>query len=56
MASDTAEKSKKNKKINRLSLAEIEKRLEEIKKAEGHWQSRYARTLLARKKVLTGGN
>lgn len=56
MADSAANKSNKNKKINRLSLPEIESRLEEIKKAEGRWQSRYARALLARKKALTGSN
>ncbi len=56
MAHSAADRSNKNKKINRLSLAEIEARLEEIKKAEGRWQSRYARALLARKKALTGSN
>ncbi len=56
MADSAADKTAKNKKINRLTLAEIEARLEEIKKAEGRWQSRYARTLLARKNVLTGSN
>ncbi|MDI6845858.1 MAG: hypothetical protein QME28_06945 [Candidatus Saccharicenans sp.] len=56
MADSAAEKSNKNKKINRLTLAEIEAKLEEIKKNEGHWKSRYARALLARKKVLTGSH
>ncbi|MGB9906353.1 MAG: hypothetical protein ACPLRR_03070 [Candidatus Saccharicenans sp.] len=56
MADGATDKSRKNKKINRLTLAEIEARLDEIKKTEGRWQSRYARALLARKKVLTGGH
>lgn len=56
MADSAADKTSKNKKINRLTLAEIEARLEEIKKAEGRWQSRYARALLARKRALAGSN
>ena len=53
MAETDKEKSSKNKKINRLTLAEIETQLEAIKKAEGNWHSKHARQLLARKAVLT---
>lgn len=56
MAEGSAEKTKKHKKINKLTLAEIEAQLEEIKKAQGGWHSKYAQHLLARKKVLTGQN
>ncbi|MBC7361130.1 MAG: hypothetical protein H5U06_02425 [Candidatus Aminicenantes bacterium] len=56
MADGAAEKTKKRKKINRLTLAEIEAQLEEIKKTQGGWHSKYAQHLLARKKALTGQN
>jgi hypothetical protein len=49
-----AEKSKKNKKIKRLSLAEIEAKLQEVQQQMGGLQSKYAQHLLARKAVLTG--
>jgi hypothetical protein len=54
MAENSPEKSRKKKKINRLTLAEVENQLEEIKKTQGGWQSRYARHLQARKKALGG--
>jgi len=54
MADSAAEKKQKSKKINRLTLAEIEAQLEEIKKTQGGWYSRYARHLLERKKALSG--
>jgi len=53
MAGSDKEKSSKNKKINRLTLSEIEAQLEAIKKSEGNWRSKHARQLLARKAVLT---
>jgi hypothetical protein len=56
MTDGAAEKSKKNKKINRLTLAEIETQLEEIKKTQGSCHSRYAQHLLARKKAVAGQN
>lgn len=46
------EKAKRNKKINQLTLAEIEKKLEEIKGSMGGYSSRYARELLRRKEIL----
>jgi len=46
-------KGSKTKKINRLTLAEIEAQLESIKKAEGSLSSKHAQQLLARKAVLT---
>ncbi len=46
------EKAKRNKKINRMTLAEIEKRLEEIERSMGGHSSRYARELLRRKEIL----
>jgi hypothetical protein len=53
MAETDQKKGSKNKKINRLTLAEIEAQLESIKKSEGSWRSRHAQQLLARKAVLT---
>jgi hypothetical protein len=46
------EKAKRGEKINKLQLAEVEKRLEEVKSAQGGLTSRYARALLRRKSVL----
>ncbi len=49
---DTQEKRAKNKKINKMSLAEIEAKLEEIKGTMGGYSSRYARELLRRREIL----
>ncbi len=43
---------KKNKKVNQLTLAEIEAKLSEIKQAQGGLASSYARHLIRRKKTL----
>ncbi|MGB9765087.1 MAG: hypothetical protein ACPLZD_07035 [Candidatus Saccharicenans sp.] len=56
MAEGSAEKNKKRRKINRLKLAEIEAQLEEAKKTQGGWHSRYTYHLMSRKKALTGQN
>lgn len=51
--SDTEEKPQKNKKVNRMSLSEVESAL---KKTEEHMKgltSQYARKLLARKEILS---
>jgi len=42
-----------NKKINKMTLAEIEAKLNEVKSSQGGMRSRYARQLLGRKKILT---
>jgi hypothetical protein len=47
------EEAKKTKKINKLSLAEVEQRLQELKNAQGGLSSRYARELLRRKQILS---
>ncbi len=44
----------KRKKINALTLAEIEAELAECQEKQGGLLSRYARQLLARKKTLSG--
>ncbi len=49
----TQEKAKRGKKMNKLTLAEIEKKLEEIKNAQGGFFSRYAKNLLRRKEILS---
>lgn len=51
-AAPAAESGPKRKKINRLSLAEIEAHLAECKEKQGSLVSKYARQLLARKKAL----
>ncbi len=52
--SETAETVKKNKKINKMTLSEVE---EALKKSQEHMKnlnSKYTKTLLARKTQLTG--
>jgi hypothetical protein len=51
-AEQAQEKGKRDKKINRLTLAEIEKKLEEVKSAQGGFSSRYAKELIRRKEIL----
>jgi len=51
-AAAAAETAPRKKKINELSLAEIEARLAECKAKQGELISKYARQLLARKKAL----
>jgi len=43
---------KKNKKINQMTLAEIEAKLTQIKQTQGGLVSNYARQLIRRKKTL----
>jgi hypothetical protein len=52
-AAPASESRPRKKKINELSLAEIETRLAECKEKQGDLISKYARQLLARKKALT---
>jgi len=54
MADEKAETAKKRKKMNTLTLAEIEAELAECKEKQGGLISKYARQLQARKKVLGG--
>lgn len=49
---ESQEKSDRNKKINKMTLEEIEKKLEEIKTLMGGHSSRYARELLRRREIL----
>jgi hypothetical protein len=51
-AEQAQEKAKKGKKTNKLTLAEVEKKLEEVKSAQGGFSSRYAKELLRRKDIL----
>jgi hypothetical protein len=51
-AEQAQEKAKRGKKINKMNLAEVEKRLEEVKSAQGGHASRYARELRRRKNNL----
>jgi hypothetical protein len=53
MAEEKQESTPKTKKINALTLAEIETALAECKEKQGGLSSKYARQLLARKKVLS---
>lgn len=54
MADEKQESTPKRKKMNSLTLAEIEAELAECKEKQGGLTSRYARQLLARKKALGG--
>ena len=45
---------KKNKKINKMTLQEVDKKLEEIKEKMGSLSSKYALELLRRKTQLAG--
>jgi len=46
------EKAKPNKKINKMTPAEIEAKLNDIRGSQGGLKSRYAKQLIQRKKVL----
>ena len=45
-------KAEGNKKINKMTPAEIDAKLNEVKVAQGSLRSRYAKQLLQRKKTL----
>jgi ribosomal protein L29 len=49
---ETTEKAAKNKKINKMSAADIETKLNELRTAQGGLKSGYAQMLLKRKKTL----
>ncbi len=51
-AEQAQEKAAHGKKINKMTLAEVEKQLEEIKTSQGGYTSRYARELRRRKSNL----
>ncbi len=51
---DEKKESKKRKKMNTLSLAEIEAKLAECREKQGNLTSKFARQLQARKKALAG--
>ncbi|OGD20412.1 MAG: hypothetical protein A2W03_01690 [Candidatus Aminicenantes bacterium RBG_16_63_16] len=46
------EKAARGKKINKMTLAEVEKQLQEIKSSQGGYTSRYAKELRRRKSIL----
>lgn len=52
MADEKKEQTPKRKKMNTLSLAEIEAELAECREKQGGLISKYARQLQARKKAL----
>jgi hypothetical protein len=49
------DKPKRGKKINKMSIAEIEKALEATKNSQGGQASRYARELSRRRETLRAG-
>ncbi len=49
------DKPKRGKKINKMSVSEVEKALETAKNSQGGLSSRYARALLRRKDILRSG-
>lgn len=58
-AAEKAEKAEKaegsqSKKINKMTLAEIQAKLEEIKTKQGGHRSKYARQLLHKKSLFQG--
>jgi hypothetical protein len=54
MAEEKKESTPKRKKMNTLTLAEIEAKLAECREKQGGLVSKYARQLMARKKALGG--
>ncbi len=48
------EAAKKNKKLNKMTLKDMDKKLEEIKEKMGNLSSKYAKELLKAKKGLMG--
>ena len=53
MADEKKDSTPKRKKMNSLTLAEIEAELAECQQKQGGLVSKYARQLLARKKALS---
>jgi ribosomal protein L29 len=51
-AKSEGEKAAKNKKINKMTAAEVEAKLDELKTSQGGLCSRYAVRLQLRKKAL----
>ena len=49
-----ADAPKKKKKINRMTIKEIDKKLDDVKEKMGNHSSKYAKGLLKRKNVLKG--
>ena len=47
------DKPKRGKKVNKMTLAEVEKALEAAKSSQGGLSSRYAQALLRRKDILS---
>ena len=48
------EGAKSNKKINKMTSAEVQAKIEEIKSKQGGLRSKYARQLLQKKDLLKG--
>ena len=55
-ADAAAPSSHKNKKINKMTLAEIEEKLNEMKGTMGSLKSKYAQQLIQRKNILSSPN
>jgi len=51
----TQDKPKRGKKINKMSISEVDKALETAKDKQGGLSSGYARALLRRKEILRPG-
>jgi hypothetical protein len=51
-AEQTQEKAQKSKKLNKLTLAEVEKKIEDAKNAQKGFSSRYAKELHRRRDIL----
>jgi hypothetical protein len=51
----TQDKPKRGKKINKMSITEVEKALEAAKSTQGGLSSRYVKALLRRMEILRPG-
>jgi len=50
---DTKAAEKKNKKINKMTLAELDQAIEKTKQNQGNVNSRYGKELLKQREVLS---
>ena len=53
-AAEKPEGAKSNKKINKMTAAEVQAKIEDIKSKQGGLRSQYARQLLHKKDLLKG--
>ncbi len=51
-AAEAQKKADRNPKVNKMTLAEVEKKIEEVKSGQGGLLSRYAKQLIRRRDLL----